>query len=271
MRKKVLNIIFPVLLVLSACSHEKEEQKFMAKVGNETLTEKDFNELVSSTGSTNQHKAEIIRRWIEEELLFQESEEKGITENDRFEFLSGLNSRKLAGALLLQNYFKEHEPLISDNDLREFYEQNKSDFELNDDMFVYNLAGFSDENSAIKFRKTVVANKNNWSVDTPADSNLSEYKINKLANMHDIYPLQILRSLNKLVPGEISIIIKTEPDRYNIVQLLERMEKGSIPDFSYIKEIVKLRYKALKEKQLYNEFYQELYSKYNVEINKDYE
>ena len=271
MKKWLLNITLLLLVFFSACSEKNDDKKFIAKVGNKKLTEEDFKQLVDFSNSSNRHKSEVIRRWIEEELLFQESQEDGITENERYKFLSELNSQKLAGALLLQEYFESHEPVISESDLRSFYDENKNNFELNDDMYIYNLAGFSDENSAIRFRKKLVSNEIIWSDTPPADTALYDYMAHKQTSMHDIYPVQILRSLTKLQPGEISIVIKTEPETYNIVQLLEKIDKGSIPGYEYIKEKVKLRYRALKEKQIYNKFYKELYTKYNVEINKDYE
>lgn len=270
MKYNLLNIVFVLIILLIGCSKQQEGKKYLARVGDKVLTKNEFEEFLKYSGSSKSNRTELVRRWIEDEILYQESVENELTENDNFRFLSGMNEKKLAGALLIKKFFDERELIISDSELVGYFEDNKNDFRFYDDLFTYNLAAFSDENSAIKFRQKLVGEKIKWSDNFDENEECIDYKLNKLSAKHDIYPVQILRSLNKLLPGEISIVIKTEPERYNIVQLLYKIEKGGIPDFHSVKDLVKLRLKTIRQKEMYNEYYKYLYSKYNVEINKDF-
>ncbi len=267
---KIFYSVFMFTLV--SCSEETIDEKFIARVGDNVLTRNELNEMYESEEFANRYKSEIVRQWIEKQVLYQEASESGILETDQYKLLNELNAQQIAAALLLDEFYSENIPVINENNLRNFYEEHKDDFKLSDDLFTYNLAVFNDENAAINFRKQLMDNGwNDPALNDFGESNLLEFEKGKISNRSDITPIQLLRSLDKLLPGEVSIILFTDSDNYIIVQLIDKIEKGRIPEFEVIKKVVEMRYTVIKQRQKYNEFLQELYSKYNVEINKDYE
>ena len=82
---------------------------------------------------------------------------------------------------------------------------------------------------------------------------------------------KVVRIIDNLLPGEISIVFESEPNIFSVVQLVEFLSEDSIPKMSFVQDVVIERYSMMERKRLYNEFVKELYSKYNVEINRDTE
>lgn len=86
----------------------------------------------------------------------------------------------------------------------------------------------------------------------------------------EINSAALLRLVNQLYPQEISIVISAKPGYYSVIQLLHRLESGSIPDFEYIKKEAEQRVIAIKRQVLVNSFIKDLYSKNKIEIiNQD--
>ena len=71
-----------------------------------------------------------------------------------------------------------------------------------------------------------------------------------------------------MMPGEISVVIETEENKFAVMQLEEKFNKGIIPPFEVIKEKVKERYQVIKNKEFIQNYIEELISDYDVEIKR---
>jgi hypothetical protein len=76
------------------------------------------------------------------------------------------------------------------------------------------------------------------------------------------------RIINELYPGEVSLIIPAENKNYLVVNLISRLEAGTIPPFDIIKEEVEKRFIAGRKAEMLKEYYENLYSSNEIDVKK---
>ncbi len=260
--------LFVILIfILYGCGREKKVGKYVAKVGKEYLTEAGLNNYATSKKYKNQYRGEIIRNWVENEVLYQEATNRGIQNQDEYKILLSRTTKELAIALLKKQILEEYKNSYSIHDLEQYYEKYKDDFKLPEDAYKLNLITFSNEDAAIKFRTLLI--ESDWDRILSAyrnDPSIIEIKTRKFFYSHDIYPVNILRNIEGMLPLEVSLVIQTEPSQFTIVQLVEKYPKNSLPSFESIKDIVEQRYNAVKQKEYLEKYISNLISNYNSEI-----
>ena len=269
--RKSKSIFLAILLVLLlSCKEEKEPPKIIvAKVGNSVLTVEKLDSLLTFSENKNKYREEVIRDWIDAEVLFLEAEQEGITQDDYFLDLVENSNKKLAGSLYLDKFISEQNFEVSENELLEYFSNNSNDFKVPVQAYVYNHAVFKDENKAILFRSTLIESDWNKAVNVfSGDETIIFSTSNNFRYVHEINSEKVKIVLDNLELGETSIIFEIIPGRFNIVQLIARYEKGDIPDFDFVKNNVKQHYLNTQKTKSYEELLQNLYSKYDVIINR---
>jgi len=88
--------------------------------------------------------------------------------------------------------------------------------------------------------------KNN-SGELEQQENVRIIKSNKLFLRSELPSKKVVRILDNLLPGEISIVFESEPNIFTVVQLVEFLKKNSIPELSYIQKMLKRDTLLLKE------------------------
>ncbi|MBL1213037.1 MAG: peptidyl-prolyl cis-trans isomerase [Ignavibacteriae bacterium] len=268
---KTAGILF-LLLVLFSCTNEREElnEPIAAKVGSSSLSVSELDSLLGYYKINEEHREEFIRRWIERELLFKEAIEKGIKNSKEYQLTAEVSNKELAAALFIKDYFNKNKSNITQSELRSYYKANPLQFSISENAVVVNYAGFNDLNDAVEFRSTLFNSGWNYGTEQLKKlDNITEYAVDKLFLRSELPTAKVVRVLENLLPGEISIVFESEPNIFAVVQLVDKLKANSIPKFNYIESEVRERYSMMKKKLAYSDFIKELYSKYNVEINRD--
>ena len=73
-KKMKISLLFIVAILFFGCGEEKKEEDYVARVNDSYLSSKDLNELIDTTSSSTFYKSEVIRNWINRELMFQEAD-----------------------------------------------------------------------------------------------------------------------------------------------------------------------------------------------------
>ena len=256
---------------LTGCGEKPETKKYVARVNDSFLSQDDLDEKSDTSFKNNFYRNEIIRNWIDEELLYQEALNEGILENEEFKKIINNSGRKLAGALLIKKVSDQYEFAYGENDLEEFYKANLNEFRLKDEAFLLNIAEFTNEDKAIEFRTSVLQDE--W--ENVVDSKRHESVVNKQGNVmlsvKEIYPLPVRNIINELYPKELSIVINTDTSSYKIFQVIEKFSEGTIPPFKLIKEEVEKRFVSFEKQKFINEYIRKLYSENDIEVkNQDH-
>lgn len=259
--------VFFSLFFFSSCVEPTKPDKYVARVNDSYLTEEELYELADTGKASSSSIKEIIRNWVNSELLYQQAEDEGIVGERDYERIIENSRKQLAGALLLKKITSEIPVDFTQAELEEYYNQNKSSFILSTDHYLLNRVKFSDYFKAVQFRSDLISTGWNPAVNKyEGDSSLIRISGNELLSEHDIYPVQILRVVQGLYPLEISIVISDEPGYYSVVEVLDKFEKGRIPPFKAIRSVVEKRLIAEKQIIAAENFIDELYQKNEIEI-----
>ena len=269
-KRQIIKIKLIILtLLLIGCRQEEKPEKFVAKVNNSILTEESLENYLSDKKFEKKFKNEFIREWIDEEMLYQEAINSGLTGKNEFLNLLKVAEKQIANSIFLKKFYKNYKENISEASLKEYYDQNLENFRVSDKGYFLNIAEFSNEEQTFFFRNELL--KNDWNTlanllnNNPTVLKVSE---NKFYYNYELSPLHVQRAIKLLKPGEVSIVIRKEPGVFAVVQMIDIVEKNNVPDYKYLKAHVKEVYFVYKRKELYRELIENLYKKYQVEIRK---
>ena len=267
LKKKRISLLLIVATFLLGCGEEKKQEDFVARVNDSYLSKKELKELVNTTSSSTFYTSEVIRNWINRELMFQKAVEEGILEEDKYKRLVKNSERELAAALLLKQYVSGQKISFEPAELRSYFEENQDEFKLAKNSYLLNIIHFSDEERAVEFRSNFLAS--GWDstlINFEGDSTIIDVRNKVLLKEQDIFPPTVLRLVKRLHPPEISIVISEGSGYYSIVQVLGKYSKGSLPPFDVLKDEIEIRYLAEKRNQMIEDYIENLYSTNEIEV-----
>lgn len=264
-------IFFLITSIFIGCSKEEKNEKSIAKVNDAVLTEDMLISLMNDSLNKAKLREEVINQWIEDEVLFQEAEKKGITNEKEFKKILEASKRKLAISFLIQKYLEENEIQIKEEELKKYYDENKNDFLLNDELYYLKIAKFNDYDLAIDFRKKLV--ETNWKIATNyINTKTNTYQITEdFIFKKDLQPIQVVRIVNALEVNDITSVIDIGDNEYLIINLLNKYSDNTIPPFEVARDEVKEKLTIIKKKELVHNYLNELLSEHNLEIERSSE
>lgn len=267
---KKQNKIFLLILtavVLGSCGKESPKKDFIARVNESYFTQDDLSAVVDSGYGKNLYRNEIVRNWIDKELLYQDAKNSGILNDKEFRRVENESVKQLAVTFLVNKLFDEEQITIEPSEVKDYFEKNRDNFKLFHNAYLVNLVQFDDEDKAIEFRDKAFENGWDNSLESfKSDSNIVYKENSNLVYEYEIQPADLFRIIRELLPGEISIVINDGMGNYFIVQLLQKYDKGGIPPYEIIEELVRDRYIALKKEQFIKKYVKELYTKNDIEV-----
>jgi len=261
-----LNVL--VAIIFFGCNKEPEKQKYVARVNDSYLTEEELGEL-DSLFQDRASRSEIIKRWVDKELLYQEAISTGITDDDKFNRIINNSRRELASSMLLNKHLEDNLKKPNDVELQGFYDQHKNEFKTEENIYVFNSASFKNENSAIRFRtKLVEANWEDVIENYVEDKSMISYRSGAALSEAEIYPIQMLNLIKELNPGEVSIVLEENFDKYSVIHLIQSFRKGAIQPLDLIEDEVIARFVSEKREEIIDKYLEELYSNNEIEIKE---
>ncbi len=268
--KNNITFLLFVIILLGCKKKETIKPKIIAEVGNVKLTEKQLNNYLKEKNYSFEFKDEFIRQWIETELLYQIAEQKGLLKSTYFNNITKQSEKQLAASMVIKEFLNKTNLEYNEAQLLKFYNKNRNDFILHTDAYILNYISFTNEEDAINFRKKALLK--NWNEAEKEIKNknsvLENYK-NKLIKISQIPSKKILRILNEQLKNEISLVIKTELNKFVVVQQKEKIGRNSVPEFNYIKKDVEILYKAFRNRELIHNYINKLISEKHVKIIKE--
>jgi len=266
---KIINkyfVILTILVTIGGCSKESPKKNYIARVNNNYLTTDEFNSLVDASNQ-NFYKNEIIRNWVNKELLYQKALKEGITNDKNFERILADTKKELAVSIFLDKLYAKEKVTPVESEIEEYYNKNKNDFKLFYDAYVVNIINFRNEDNAIKFRGSLLGSNWNKTVNVfKRDSSILDITSNRLYYGYELEPTSLTRIVKELNQDEISIVFSDYKDVYTVVQLVQKIKKGNVPPLGFIKELVKRRLEAQKKEEFLKNYIKELYSNNDIEV-----
>ena len=239
----------------------------MARVNDKYLTQQELNNMLLASSNKNFYKDEIIRDWINKELLYQKAIKEGITKESNYTLLVEDSKKELAVTLLLNKIYSEEKEKIDNKQIEDFYEKNRNDFHSFYNSYVVNLIDFDNENKAIRFRSILLETSWNRAINAfKGDTSIIGLSTNTLYYEYELQPASLSRIVKELSPNEVSIVFPNKQNDYLVVQLVKRFSKGSLLPLDYVRNEVEKRLIANKKDELIKNYIQELYSQNDIEV-----
>jgi hypothetical protein len=267
---KILIPVFTAAAIIYGCGKKQEPAPFIARVNDAHLTSEQFSSLADTNKNVLLFEDEIIRRWIDRELLYQQAIKQGITEEEEFQNILKETEKQAAVSLFIKNFFDQNPPVFDQKEFEEFYNNNSGEFLLPYQSYAVNYIKFSNDDKASLFRNSAV--ELGWSRAYnifKGDPSIVEEENNRFYYEHEIAPLSMLRMVKELNPLEISIILQDYEENFFLVQVLDKYSEGTIPPLEVIKEHVAQRYIAAKSEKLLRDYIKNLYHKNEIEVKRN--
>jgi len=258
---------FLAIAGLNSCSQESKSNKYIAKINNEILTEEQLKTALSDEMNKGKYREEYIRNWIETEVLFQEAQKKGITDDKQFNALLERSKKELAVALFLKKLSEEDKIELTDDEINKYYEDHKEEFRLEEDAYLINIIEIGDFDKAVEFRNRLLESDwNNAGKSVKNDPGILSNETMRFYYRYQLQPVSLLRALNNLGENEVSVVIETEPSKFSIVQMITKYNANSIPPIDVVKDEIISRLSAIKEKDFLKDYIDKLITDHNPEI-----
>ena len=262
LRNRYLFVIVTTVF-LSNCSKEEKVTTNVVQVNDAVLTENDLNRALGEEKNHGKYREEYIQNWIETEVLYKKAVDEGITQEKDFKSLVELNMKQLAAAMLLNKLIPQTNIDPSYSDLKKYFEEEKEDFRLTDDVFRINTASFKNFDDAVRFRTFLIGSDWQRAVNEfRGNQNLISATNDKVYDSYQIQPGSLYKMISNLSKGEISLVLETEPSKFIVVQLTEKINKGDIPPFEIVQDRVKERYIIVKRKEFIHDYIDKLIEDY---------
>ena len=272
--RMLAGIALATVTLFGACRRgSPHEITVIARVGNDVLTLDDARRSIDSTrGSFSSELPRFVSSWINEQLLYQESQRRGIENNTEVQRQIDMARKQIAIQNFLQERIFSDTARIGETALRAYYDRHRSEFFLNDDMIELNLAHFTLREDASAFA-AVVARGTDWRTsfvqiagDSSANVKPAAFITGKYYDRHTLFPPELWKVAANLRTNEVSFPVRTAGG-YFVLQALASASQGTPAAFEFVRDEVRTRLLIDLRRLRYDELLATLRHQYPVETN----
>ena len=261
-------LLFSLLLLVSGCKKNAGTSPvILAEVGNQQLTKKDAKaEIPVHIFQSDSTSAYLNYRdeWVRRQVILQEASRLNFTQRQGVqEKLQRIREEYIIHAV--QDYIIsefEDDIDVSEQEARNYYQQNKDKFTL-DERYVRYRHLVANSNADAEQAKRDLMRGVEW--ETVAQQ-YSKYSDLKIRESERFWPISIAgsdismlnRYLNIIGPSEISPTYRSG-NEYHFVQLLEERPQGDHPDLDWLIEQIEEWLTLEKRKRAFNTYVKNLY------------
>ena len=251
-------VIAGILLCLTTwigCSPPPEPEPFVARVGNAKLTEAEIADLLKDRSAfldSADAVSQIVEQWVTNELLYQEALARGLRGDPDVRTLLSDNERSvLIDALVTRFLATEIGEGPDEAAIQTYYEQHRDQLALREPYVRIRHRVFTNPDSAEFARQALTAVP---LLDSGATGQVNTSGIQDDVFYPEAHVFAASPGLNTLLrdlkPGDVRLV--TTPDSsYHVVQLLDRLPSGTVPDREMVRETIRERLTIEMRKQLY--------------------
>lgn len=260
------------IFILVGCQKTREPENYIARVGDSYLTDEYINEYLKHSNDTSslQYKL-ILKKWIENEVLYLEARRKQFDESELIKKQLEEVKKQLAVSEFLENEIYSKDINITDDEILDYYQTHNSEFALSEDAVKLNVVTFKERKPATEFRADIIKS-DDWNstlnkfVEDPAYSEMIVSTLSsQLFTQMTLYPVELWKIAQNLQKNEVSFPVKIGAFYY-IIKLLDRYPKDTIAPVNLVRDEIKNRLMIEKRKKVYEDLVRSLLEKYKKEI-----
>lgn len=259
---------------LFACSKGGGQKAVVARVGSTAITQEDVSRELNALPGRIQgifQGPEGVARFVDElvkkEILYQEAKKKGLENNPEFiKKVEDFKKLTLISTLLEKEI--EEKAKVTDKDLKDYYDANKKTFAANSQVRASHIL-VKTEADARKLLEQIkkggnfanIARAN--SIDKGSAKNGGDLGFFSRGQMVPEFE----KAAFSLKAGEVSDVVKTQYG-FHIIKVTDRKE-GNTVEFEKVKDVLAQKLTAEKQKQVFDNYVNDLKNSYKVEVNKE--
>jgi len=244
-------------------------ETILASFGNQTITLGEFNliwEEVPEEYKLQLDKSMVLDQVISEKLLIQEAKDMGLEEDkDILEQIKKMTEQILAQALIEREILNKVK--VNDEEVLEYYEQNKDSFTEKEQVYLYNILVETEEEAQVILEQLI------------AGANFSEIAIEKSigpsaaqgGDLEYIAKGTIIPEIEEVIFAleleELSKVVKTDFG-FHILKITDKKPE-TVKALEEVKEEIIQTLLPTKQKEAFDNLLEELKDKTEIEINKE--
>lgn len=252
-----------------SCHNSKETPQIVARVGNAVLTREMVEREIPkdlSTMITQDKKRSFVRRWIDSEVLYQEALRRGLGQSPEIQReLEKLQKDLLISKLLDQEISSELQ--VSEQEIIDYYEQNKDSFIRDDDEVRFEFLILDSKKEAIAVKNEIRKGKTFEQLATEKFPLLAKDRgwDSGYVKYTDLM-FELRRIIKRLSVKQLYGPLKTELGYY-VIRLVDRQPRGSVRSLKEVRSEIESRLKVEKQRELYHRFLLSLKAKRKIQMN----
>lgn len=252
MKKNRSILLLIVLLLLSGCKlKDSLLGSPVARVNGKTLREKTF--LSDTEGYSKSQKNNYIDNWVHRRLLLNAAKSGQLSRADRDKLTRYKEDLRIAD---FKQALKE-DIVVNENDVLEYYSENKKDFALHEDHYYLGIFTYKTEKEA-----RAACKKQSASQTTPVSR--KSYRLTAQSDLQK----KIVKELQNAQPGSWIFAEKTG-EHFNVIHVIKKYPSGTVPELEHLQPLIEDRIKIQKYLKLHEKKIKESKENSNVKIFKN--
>ena len=274
MKKIAIGLVLTLALI--SCSKKGVEEKgpFLAKVGNATITQADYDrefqalpEYAQQLFAGEQGKEKFLGEIINKEMLYQEALKKGLDKTPDF----NKKVEEFKKITLVTELFDKDvmaKAKVSDSEVKDYYDKHKEEFAPTTQIKASHILVKTEDEAKKVLERLKKGEKfadiaKAVSIDKGSAINGGDLGYFSKGQMVPEFE----RAAASLKVGEVSIPVKTQYG-YHIIKVTDK-KKGAIIEFDKIKDMISQKLSSGKQKEAFDQYIADLKKNYKIEINKE--
>lgn len=270
---KLHSLVVFTAILLVGCGKSEPSKTPVARIDSETLTLEDIVARFDSTRDVSDAQVHsYVQRWITDELLYREAVRRGLDQRpDITTKLQDIRRQLVINALLEEEVYSGTPEAISNDDVRQYYDEHRHEFILTSDVVLISFALFLDRETANGFRLAVLRGTP-WSQALQAIRQDPAQRGNLVSSIDSLYFTQ-----QTLVPAELwraamgiglqnpSFPIRTEEGFY-VLTVWKLARQGQTAELPYVEKEIRSRLTIERRRKRYDRLLENLRARHAVEV-----
>jgi hypothetical protein len=261
-----------ILPLLTGCASEDPPSSYVARAGNEYLTQDDLDRMLAGMGPTPDTSAarqQVIEQWVTRTLLYREAKRLNLQSVEEVQRRLEQQRRSILIAALKNRFYEEADLSPSKEEVQTYFQRHKDQLSLREPYVSVRYLSTDRRAAAQTVRETLrtlpVESDSAWNrlvreyaADTARARHVSRRYLPERRLARQLPALQ--EELGALGEGDTAPVVNAD-GRYHVLRLDRRIPEGTPPKLRWLKHEIRRRLRIRARKQMYANEVQRLRSK----------
>lgn len=266
--------VFVGLLLLAAglvgCESESPPESYVARVGDQHLTQEQLDRMMEGMGSTpdtTEARQQVIEQWVTQTLLYREALRLNLEQVPEVQRKLEKQRQSTLTSSMTNRIYDEAEIAPSQEEVRTYFERHKDQLQLREPYVRVRYLAAATPSEAQTVRRELLSRGSSmpdsvWTqlIHEHAEDPKSAQSISDRFLPEDrllAYLPQFQNRLSSLREGEVTPVVEND-SQYHVLHLDRRVSEGAEPELAWLEDEIRQRLKIRSRKQMYTREVQRL-------------